>query len=196
MLYFSGDEDDSSNEIKSRISEWFLEQYPKIEACDIYRWIWEGEYGGKMGSTELTLDYLTNNIREARIHGRRPAAVWEPMGLAMLLVKINLVTYADQGCPLLRLLMLEERSREIRPNPMRFKHDWSLMKSQLAPGMAVSVEKLIAFENAIPFHTVPEVKYSETFLKEYGSGYRIVPRNLFFNYFPEYRIEEKEEIIG
>ena len=184
-----------SREKKNMVSEWFLRNYEEIEARDIYRWLWEGEYGGRDILNELTLDRLTDDIRAARIQGRRPKMVWEPLGLALTLVKVNLVPYADSGCPLKKLLQLEERGRDVRPNPMRMKQDWALMKAQLSPGMAVSLESINNFENSIAFHLIPEVDFSDKFLKIYGHGYRIVPRIPFFTYFPEYKLEEEEKII-
>ena len=185
--------EDYDNQAKSKMADWFLDSYKKIQAGDLYRWVWEGEFGLYNKAVDLSLDRLTEDIRLARIkHGRTQKSVWEPLGLAFSLIKINLVPYADSGCPLKRLLMLEERARDVRPNPLRFKHDWHLMKTQITPGLSVSLDSISEFENSIPFHVTPEVSYSEGFLEEYGLGYRIVPRALFFNYFPEYEFEAKE----
>ncbi len=174
-------------ELKSRVAEDFLDKYRQAKAGDIYRWLWEGEFGAGNTIKALTLDRLTSDIRLARMH---PSAnvqkIWEDLGLAFTRLKINLVPYSDSGCPLKRLLMLAERGKEMRSDTLRFKQDWSFMKTQIVPGMAISVDEMTGFENSIPFHVTPEVPFSKDFDRFYGTGYEIVPRNLFFQYFPEY----------
>ena len=192
MFNYVEKNEDEDIGIKNRIAEWFFTTYSSLQSCDIYRWLWEGEYGRYNKMLDMSLDKLTEDIRLARIHPRQVKKVWEPLGLAMVLVKINLVSYSESGCPLKRLIMLEERARDIRPNPLRFKRDWSLIKTQLLPDMKIKSENLNDFENSIPFHIVPEVAYSTEFVHEYGQGYRIVPRSLFFDYFPEYEFEAEE----
>ncbi len=185
-------DDEDLNELKNKMAEWFLENYSDLKARDMYRWLWEGEFGAAHHGRNLSLDRLTEDIRLARIKNRRGLMVWEPLGLANVLVKVNLVPYSDSGCPLKRLIMLEERARDVRPNPLRFKHDWNLLKTQLTPDMPVKIEHIHEFENSIPFHLTPEVQYTDEFIDKYGLGYRVVPRTLFFDYFPEYSFESKE----
>jgi len=195
MYRFVDEKEEGDTEKKNLIAEWFFETYSAIQAVDVYTWLWEGEYGCFNRMTDLSLDCLTEDIRLARMHMQRHREnlrVWEPLGLALTLVKINLMPYADSGCPLKRLIMLEERARDLRPNHMRFKHDWALMKTHLIPGMTITLETINDFENSIPFHLVPEMGHSESFVNEYGLGYRIVPRTLFFDYFPEYEFEAVE----
>ncbi len=171
------------------IAEQFLDCYSLAEPCDIYRWVWEGEFGLGRHSLDLDLENLHQDLRLARIHKTRISLpVTENLGLANRFVKVNLAPYADSGCPLKRLLMLEERVPDMRPDPLRFKRDWAFMKTQLAHGMSVTVEMMNEFENEIPFHMAPEVDFSAAWKSNYGTGYRIVPRGAFFQYFPEYSI--------
>ncbi len=178
-----------SYEEKVFIAERFLDAYSKAEARDVYRWLWEGEFGPGASSPELTLEGVAQHLRRARIHRRRTGLpVCENAGLANLFVKVNLAPYADAGCPLKRLLILEERVKDVRPDPLRFKRDWAFMKTQLIPGMSLTLEKMNQFEHEIPFHMAPEMEYSEVWKNEYGQGYRLAPRQTFFQYFPEYEI--------
>ena len=192
MFRYSDGDSDLSQDRKTRIAEWFLAEYSEVEARDLYRWVWEGEFGRRQEQLDLSLDRLTEDIRRARIHPFKPPRVWEPSGLAGMLVRINLVAYADGGYPLKRLLTMEERVFDQRPNPMRFKHDWAFMKSQLVPDMKVTQEHITEFENNIPIHLSPEVLPSEAFVKEYGTGYRIVPRVLLFGQYEEFQMQEDE----
>lgn len=180
-----------SGEQKRKLVNWFLEHHPIARPRDVYGWLREGEYGKPVSIHNFSLDRLTQDIRLARIEGIRDQPVWEPLGLAMLLVRINLVPYSDSGCPLKRLLMLEEKVQNIRPNPMRFKSDWSFFKAGLSENHPLTENDLIEFENSIPFHLVPEMEYGEKFLAAYGLGYRIVLRHQFFHFFPEYGMEEE-----
>ncbi len=194
MFRYSED-GDLSQDRKTRVAEWFLAEYAECEARDLYRWVWEGEFGRRQEQTDHSLDVLTEDIRRARIHPFKPPRVWEPMGLSGILVKVNLVAYADGGYPLKRLLSMEERVQEQRPNPMRFKHDWAFLKAQLVPGMKVTQEQVAEFENNIPIHLSPDILYSDEFLKQYGLGYRIVPRLLLFNQYEEFQLQDEEGLF-
>lgn len=192
MFRYADGDSDLSTDRKTRMAEWFLAEFPRAEARDLYRWVWEGEFGRRQEQLDFSLDLLTEDIRRARIHPYKPGRVWEPSGLAGALVKVNLVAYADGGYPLKRLLMMEERVADQRPNPMRFKHDWAFMKSQLVPGMSVTQEQIAELENNIPIHLSPDVLSSEAFLSAYGLGYRIVPRLLLFGQYEEFLMQEEE----
>ena len=182
-----------SYEEKVFIAEQFLDTYEIEHARDMYRWLWEGEFGPGSQATDPNLESLAQDIRHARMHARRSRREFphlcEDIGLARKFLKINLVPYADSGCPLQRLIALMERMKDARPDPLRFKKDWAFTKTQIYPGLPITIDKLNHFENEIAFHMSPEIEYSEEFLEKYGNGYRIVPRNLFFQYFPEYAPE-------
>ena len=172
------------------LAEDFLDKYTPDDPRDVYRWLWEGEFGPGSHVRELTLEQLAQDIRRARMHINRDyLPVCETLGLANMFVKVNLVPFADTGCPLKRLIHIEERRKDIRSDPLRFKKDWAFMKAQLVPGMELSVERMNNFEAEIPFHMAPEVEFSNQWYENYGMGYRIVPRTVFFQYFPEYTIE-------
>ncbi len=183
----------NSMELKVQITDQFFESYPDVSAQDIYRWIWEGEFGITAANDDMTLDRLSTDLRKARtMQISRYQPLWEAMGLSMRIVKINLVPYTDSGCPLNRLLELARKSREMRPNTLRFKRDWYFVKTQIVPGMSVTVEEMNQFENTIPFHMTPDLPFTDHFTETYGAGYRLAPRELFFKYFPEYEPTDYE----
>ncbi|MBI3396147.1 MAG: hypothetical protein HY042_09960 [Spirochaetia bacterium] len=187
MLFEYNDDELYQQEAKAIMAERFLDSHLVLEPRDIYRWLWEGEFGPGTRSKANSMDLLTQDVRIARMHpnaGTLP--VWDNLGLAGTLIKVNLVPYADNGCPFKRLLMLAERVRDIKPDAMRFKQDWAFMKTEIIPGMAITLDAMAHFENDVAFHLVPEVDFSEIYKETYGLGYRIVPRELFFQYFPEY----------
>lgn len=176
-----------SVEQMTTIAEEFLDRHPQAKAQDIYRWLWEGEFGAGSRSQASNLDELTSAIRKARMHktaGTQP--MWEYLGLTQRLLHINIIPYSDAGCPLKRLLNLGERIRDFRPDQLRFKMQWGFLKTQVVPGMRITVDELNSFENEIPFHMTPELPFTEEFTQEYGTGYIIVPQDLFFETFPEY----------
>jgi len=183
----------SGMELKVRITDQFFETYKEVTAQDIYRWIWEGEFGICNSSEDLTLDRLSTDLRKSRTMAiSREQTIWEPMGLSMRIVKINLVPYADSGCPMNRLIELAKKSKEMKPNTLRFKRDWYFVKTQIVSGMTVTVEDLNQFENTVPFHMTPDLPFTESFVDKYGLGYRLAPRELFFKYFPEYEPTDYE----
>ena len=178
-------------EYRAMLAEQFLDYYTDLKAQDIYRWLWEGEFGPGGNILDLSLDRLNTDLRKARADiNVYEQKLWEPSGLSMKILKINIVRYADSGCPLLRLLELAARTRDSVPNTLRFKHNWNFMKTQLISGMNVTPEDMNVFENSIAFHMTPEINYSDLFIENYGLGYRLVPRQVFFKYFPEYEPEE------
>jgi hypothetical protein len=117
--------------------------------------------------------------------------VWEYLGLNNKLLKINIVSYAAHDGPLLRLLYFSSRTKDIKTDSLRFKKNWQFIKTQISPGMTITVEKMVEFEYKIPFHMTPEVSYTDSFLSQFGSNYRIVPASLFFNTFPEFNPDDR-----
>ena len=194
---FQANERKLDYEEKVVIAEGFLERYNVTEARNVYRWLWEGEFGAGSRTPTASLEQLSQDIRVARMHARRadytPSGLCEEIGLAQRFIKVNLVPYADSGCPLKRLVLLADRGREARPDPLRFKSDWAFMKTQIVPGMELTIDRMNHFEEEIAFHMAPEVEYSEDHLKKFGVGYRLVPRSLFFAYFPEYAPETESD---
>ncbi|MCB1165967.1 MAG: hypothetical protein KDK33_07430 [Leptospiraceae bacterium] len=178
--------EDVTPEYKTETGEWFLDTYPTQRAVDLYHWLYLGEFGYGGEAPSSALDQLTEDIRIARFNPPRFSGVWEPLGLAGRLLKINLVAYSDAGCPLPRLIHLSERVRELRPNSLRFKGDWNFMKTIVVPGMEITLEQIHQFENQIPFHMTPYMGFTEEFERSYGQAFRIVPRKSFFQYFPEF----------
>jgi len=169
------------------VAEAFFDRYKKTKAQDIYRWIWEGEFGYGVQGKDNSLDTLIDDIRISRIRNRDQSfPIYEDLGLTGKLLKVNIVPYSDTACPLLRLIMLSEQTLRIKPDTLRFKKNWHFIKTQIVPGMGVTLDEIHDFENSIPFHMTPELPYSDEFLQEFGVGYRIVPVDLFFRFFPEY----------
>ncbi len=184
-----------SHEYRVALAEDFLDHYREIMPQDIYRWLWEGEFGPGLQAPTNSLDQLTYDLRLARMmEGAREQRLWESMGLGMHILKINLVPYVDHGCPLMRLLELSRKTLEMKANTLRFKKDWHFMKTQIVPGMEITVDQMNGFENTIAFHMTPEVSWSDHYMKKYGVGYRLVPRNQFFQFFPEFEPLENEYV--
>lgn len=172
---------------KEVVAEDFFRRYTEIHAADVYRWLWEGEFGPGATGPQLTLDRLTDDLRLARMfpHKERQK-ICENLGLAGSMLKVNIVPYVDSGCPFKRLLVMAERVRDVPADPLRFKRDWAFMKAWILRSSVLRLEEINNFENRIAFHLTPEVGYSERFLQNYSVGYRVVPKNLFFHHFPEY----------
>lgn len=173
---------------KRELAEWFYSHYHSYTPEDIYGWLWAGEFGYPPGQyPDADLHTLLEDIRQARQHPGTIEQVWEPLGLENQLIKINIAHYADADCPLPRLIQLSERIRqEIHPNAMRFKSNWNLMKAQISDGSDVTLTQIHEFEERIPFNMTPYIVYSADFLSQFGFHYRIVPAELFFDYFPEF----------
>ena len=191
--YYKDRESESIGDLRLDILEKFFKTYSITNPADLYMWLWEGEFGySSYRHHEEVLDKLSEDIRKSRIEmGSVKLPVWEYLGLNNKLLKINIVAYAASNCPLLRLIFFSSRTRDIKSNSLRFKKNWQFIKTQISPGMTVTVEEMIEFENSIPFHMTPEVRYTDSFLKQYGTTYRIVPSTLFFSNFPEFNPEDQ-----
>ena len=189
---YSDDENDGrlTYEEKTGVAEAFLDYYDDILPGDLYRWLWEGEFGPGRTPPPLTLDQLAQDIRLSRIQGNGNLVdVWEPAGLSGKFVRVNLLPFVDRGCPLKRLIAMGDRTRDLKPDPLRMKQDWEFLKTQLVPGMLLTGDQMRAFELSIPFHITPEIAYSDKYEENFGLGFRIVPRILFLQNFPEYAPE-------
>ncbi|MDH5656300.1 MAG: hypothetical protein OEZ34_10350 [Spirochaetia bacterium] len=190
--YYQNKEDHLKNDKRLFVLERFFQKYKILHPEDLYMWLWEGEFGYGDRENINTLDQLTDSIRKSRIEtGSKKLPVWDYLGLNNKLIKINIVSYADHNCPLLRLLFFSERTKDVKSDSLRFKKNWQFIKTQISPGMDITVEEMIAFENQIPFHMTPQMNYTDDFLSQFGSTYLIVPGSLFFSTYPEYDPENR-----
>lgn len=173
---------------KNQLAEWFYSHYHSYTPDDIYGWLWAGEFGYPPNQYPgPSLQTLLNDIRMSRHHPCSLSTIWEPLGLELALIKINIKVYADTGCPIPILIEMSERIREeINPNAMRFKSNWNLMKAQIFDTAAISLADVHSFEDRIPFNMTPYLPFSENYQIQFGRYYRIVPANFFFERFPEF----------
>ncbi|MCE9500517.1 MAG: hypothetical protein K8R21_08475 [Leptospira sp.] len=172
----------------------FLAVHPLAEIQDVYKWLYYGEFGHeeqvgifakekRLPELQLILDDLKSEIIEENI----PEKVWDPVGFSMRFVMVYLTEYNRRECPLKRLVNLIERSPAFKGSRMQFKLDWGLIKDHLTqPGKNFERQDFYNFEDKIGFYQLPEVSFTLPFLENYPVKYRIVPRKLFFDYFPEF----------
>ncbi len=187
----------------------FLDDYKPSQPVDLYQWLWEGEYGltKEKKSIPVNLKLLNKEIshtsqefsqkKPKKVKGQDPIGakeipVCEPLGLAESFIRVNLMAYIRDGCPLLRLLELQKLVPCIRSNRHRFKQHWQFAKENTikieTENNYISNTAFEEFEKRTVLYTYPELSFSKNFLKRYSPYYQIVPQIEFFKYFPEYKI--------
>jgi hypothetical protein len=172
----------------------FTEQHPEAEIQDFYKWLYFGEFGVEEYNTLLTgkkqtpeLHILLAEIKKEASQDHTNSNLWEPLGVSARFIKILVSPYYLNDCPIKRLVNLIERSPAFRGARMTFKLDWNILKDvvcELRPDL--TRRDFINFEEKINFHQLPELKFTEGFIKHNPSYYRVVSQKLFFDYFPEY----------
>ncbi len=115
--------------------------------------------------------------------------VCENLGCADAFLKVRLLSYAQAGCPLKILYYLYCLSPYCKTHRFRFQEDWLFAQKYCIEKGLIAVEDFTNLAQTYPLHLAPELQYSEDFLAAYGSFYRLVPKNYFLRYFPEYKKE-------
>ena len=71
---------------------------------------------------------------------------------------------------------------------MHFKLDWSFVKDYVIRTQShrISKQDFYGLEDRINFHSLPLVSFTNIFLGKNPEKYRVVPRKLFFDFFPEF----------
>jgi hypothetical protein len=164
------------------------------ELQDIYKWLYYGEFGPEEHSVYLKSDArvpelqkLLNDIKSEVNVPNLSDQVWRPLGLSLRYIKINLSCYHSLKLPLKTLENLLERSPAFRGTRVHFKLDWSFIKDYLITRVRkYQKEDFYTFEDRINFHQLPVVDFTSAYFKRYPDKYRVVPRKLFFDYFPEF----------
>lgn len=164
------------------------------ELQDIYKWLYYGEFGPeeqvgylKRDSTKSELENLLQNIKDERDNPNLSPHLWRPMGLSIRFIKINVSQYRKSELPLKTLEDLINRSPAFRGTRVHFKLDWSFIKEFLiSKAKRYTKEDFYNFEDKFNFHQLPTVDFTPTYLKKFPDNYRIVPRKLFFDFFPEF----------
>jgi hypothetical protein len=179
----------------------FLQQNPSIELQDIYRWLYYGEFGYEEESSYLKeekarpqLIRILDDVKFEKKNNVSPPVVWEPMGLAQRFIMVFLTPYSINQCPINRIVNLIERAPAFRGTRMHFKLDWAFIKDFLIRKEKLYIKQdFYNFEDRINFHHLPDVPFTEDYITNKPFKYRIVPRKLFFDFFPEF--DDKKDIL-
>jgi hypothetical protein len=189
-----------TNEQKVFAVKKFMIENPFYELQDLYRWLYYGEFGYQDPASYLKKDRgkpeLVKILDEIKSEKQIPLAerVWEPMGLSQRFVMVFLSRYFEQQCPIMRLVNLMERSPAFRGTRMQFKLDWAFLKDYIIRNSGrFTRQDFYGFEDRINFHQIPDIPFTEKFKNSRVEKYRIVPRKLFFDFFPEF--DSREDIL-
>ena len=201
-------------DIKEKISEVdirhqqinnFFKDYKGFRVRDLYQWIWEGEFGNKKEVERLSLKNLNTYIEKIYTHEKKmqkrnegkevkKLKMWENLGLSGVFLKVYTFTYIETGCPLKRLVEMQNFSLLHRPDIFRFKKNWLFAKQSSIERKIISSSVFEDFERFIGFEMLPALDYYKEFLEKHPHNYVIVPTQLFTKYFPEYK--QKEMSLG
>ncbi len=156
----------------------------------------ESELKMKIEVTIGDTSHITQRIQEL-IETKKlilPEKIFEPMGLSQRFIMVFVTRFYEQKCPLKRLVNLYERAPALRGTRMQFKLDWAFSKEFIIRNSGrFTRQDFYGFEDRINFHQIPDVPFTNTFLEKRPAKYRIVPRKLFFDFFPEF--DTKEDIL-
>jgi hypothetical protein len=77
---------------------------------------------------------------------------------------------------------------------MHFKLDWTFVKDYVIRNSG-KFEKFdfYEFEDRIDLHKLPTIPFTKGYLEKRPEHYRIIPRKLFFDFFPEF--DDKRDIL-
>lgn len=165
-----------------------------FELQDLYKWLYFGEFGMEDHSSFLRrekrmpeLEYLLDDIKSQKNEPKLSDRVWIPMGLSERFIMIHVSQYYKAELPLKTLAALMERSSAFRGTRVNFKLDWSFIKEYLIQQkQKFSKEDFYTFEDRINFHQLPNVDFTRIFKAFNPDRYRIIPRKLFFDFYPEF----------
>ena len=113
--------------------------------------------------------------------------IWEPMGLSFRFILVYVSPFYKKQCPINRLVNLIERSPAFRGNRVHFKLDWVFVKDYIIKNSNKFTKfDFYGFEDRYNFHQIPNIPFTDSFIKAKARKFRIVPRKLFFEFFPEF----------
>jgi hypothetical protein len=189
-----------SNDQKIFAIKKFLIANPFYELQDLYKWLYFGEFGFEDQMSYLKKDRgkpelikILDDIKSEK-DKLISEKIWEPMGLSQRFVMVFVTRYEEKKCPIMRLVNLIERSPAFRGTRMQFKLDWAFLKDYvIRTSGRFTRQDFYGFEDRINFHQLPNVDFTSKFKSQRPEKYRIVPRKLFFDFFPEF--DTMEDIL-
>jgi hypothetical protein len=173
----------------------FINDHPYFELQDLYKWLYYGEFGYEEQVSYLKkekgkpeLHKLLEDIKLEETKTNLSDLVWKPMGLSFRFVMVFVTNYYKHKCPLYRLINLMERTPAFQGTRMHFKLDWGFVKGYIIDNMKDRFAKqdFYGFEDRINFHSLPLIQFTNDYLNHSPEKYRVVPRKLFFDFFPEF----------
>lgn len=184
---------------KSRTEKLF-KKVDYFDLQDLYKWLYYGEFGPEEQGGYLKqdkklpeLEYLLRDIREESSNPSITDRIWDPMGLSQRFIMVYISAFYKAQLPLKTLVNLLSRAPAFRGTRVHFKLDWSFIKEYLVGTLKRhSKEDFYSFEDRINFHQLPTVEFTQTYFFHNPSHYRVVPRKLFFDFFPEF--DDKRDI--
>lgn len=160
------------------------------------------DYRIENGRRFRVMDKLVSRINSWKFDYSSPQDInpkggrlWEPMGLSQRFIMVFVSEYASRRYPLKNLVDLKDRSPAFAGTRMQFKLDWGFIKDYILRNEERFIkEDFYGFEDRINFHQLPDdVPFTDKFLEARPLRYRVVPRKLFFEQYPEF--DTKEDIL-
>lgn len=189
-----------TNEQKVFFIQKFIEINPFYQLQDLYQWLYYGEFGSVMEKPDRpsarTKPELIKILEEIKMEKELEPddIVWESMGLGYRFVMVYLTPYYNRQCPLTRIINLLERSPAFRGTRVHFKLDWVFVKEYIIKNSNKFTKfDFYGFEDRYNFHQLPMIPYTDSYLKAKPKSYRVVPRKLFFEFFPEF--DTREDVL-
>lgn len=173
----------------------FINDHPYFELQDLYKWLYFGEFG-----YEEQVSYLKKEKGKPELHKilddiklekeiNKREIVWMPLGLSFRFIMVFVSEYHKRECPINRLINLMERTPAFQGTRMHFKLDWGFIKEYIIKNLKDKFVKqdFYGFEDRINFHSLPLIEFTNDYLNNNPEKYRVVPRKLFFDFFPEFQ---------
>jgi hypothetical protein len=178
----------------------FIEINPFYELQDLYQWLYFGEFGSVMEKTDKpsakTKPELIKILEQLKIEKEVQSddVVWESMGLSFRFVMVYLTPYSNLQCPITRIINLLDRSPAFRGTRVHFKLDWVFVKEYIIKHSNKFTKfDFYGFEDRYNFHQLPTIPFTESYFKAKPKSFRILPRKLFFEFFPEF--DTREDVL-
>jgi hypothetical protein len=159
-----------------RLVEDHLQRYPEMQIQDVYKMLYQGEFGVRhiLDNPETAYGFLLRELEQ--IPGDASETLWEEISPDRTMIRIQLTAFLGRHLnpdDLWQAMIMTAES--VIGDMARFKANWDIFRQGTEDGiLPFSLNKILDFWHDMQHRSFPPVHHSDKYIASYHPAYRVI----------------------